>query len=68
MKDDYINAIKEAGFQDVKIMGEKSFTLKDLAGHPEAKFSKRIVAENLPVSMASIKVYAIKPETAVRKR
>jgi len=63
----YINAIKDAGFQDVKIMGEKSFTMKDLAGHPEAAFSSRISGENLAVSIASIKVYAIKPETGVCK-
>ncbi len=61
MKDDYIDAVKTAGFQDIKIMGEKSFTMKDLAGHPEAKFSRRIRGENLDVSIASINVYAIKP-------
>jgi hypothetical protein len=66
MKDDYINAIKKASFQDVKIMGEKSFMMKDLAGHPEAKFSKRIGGENLTISIASIKIYAIKPETGIR--
>ena len=67
MKDDYINTVKEAGFQDVTIMGEKSFTLKDLAGHPEAKFGKKISDENLAVSFASINVYAIKPEIGVGK-
>lgn len=62
MKGDYINTVKEAGFQDVKIMGEKSFRLKDLAGHPEAKFGKKVSDENLAVSFASINVSAIKPE------
>jgi arsenite methyltransferase len=67
MKDDYINAVKAAGFQDVTIMGEKSFTMKDLAGHPEVKFSRRIRGESLAVSIASITVSAIKPEMGVRK-
>lgn len=67
MKGDYVNTVKEAGFQDVTIMGEKSFTMKDLAGHPEATFGKKVSDENLAVSFASINVYAIKPETDVLK-
>ncbi len=67
MKDDYINTVKEAGFQDVTIMGEKSFTLKDLAGHPEAKVGMKISDENFAVPFASINVSAIKPEMGVRK-
>ncbi|MEN6321331.1 MAG: arsenite methyltransferase [Syntrophaceae bacterium] len=66
MKDNYINAVKEAGFQDVKIVGEKSFTLKELAGHPEAAFNRKISGEILAVSFASINVSAIKPEMGVR--
>jgi ubiquinone/menaquinone biosynthesis C-methylase UbiE len=67
MKGDYINAVQEAGFQDVKIMDERSFTIKDLAGHPEIQFKRRINGENFAVSFASITVSAIKPETEVCK-
>jgi ubiquinone/menaquinone biosynthesis C-methylase UbiE len=67
MKSDYVDAVQEAGFQDVKIMDEKSFTIKDLTAHPEVQFSREISSENLAMSFASITVSAIKPETEICK-
>jgi arsenite methyltransferase len=63
MKNEYINTVQEAGFQDVRIMGETSFTIKDLAGHPESAFSRRISGENLAVSFSGITVSAVKLAT-----
>ncbi len=68
MKDDYLNAIRTAGFRDVNIVDETSFPVKDLVSHPEidksAKGSDALekTAEELTVSIASIKVSAVKPE------
>jgi SAM-dependent methyltransferase len=67
MKGDYINAVQEAGFQDVKIIDERSFTIKDLAGHPGVQFKRWISNGSIAVSYASITVYAIKPETKACK-
>ncbi len=67
MKSDYMDSIRTAGFQEVWIIQETSFPTKDLAGHPEAEFSRGISGEKLTVSIASIKVHAVKPETGVRK-
>jgi arsenite methyltransferase len=67
MKDDYLNAIGKAGFQDVKIMDETLFPVKDFIDHPAVQevaadldISKDNV-ERLSASISSIKVYAVKP-------
>jgi len=67
MKDEYIETMKEAGFQEVKIIEETHFPIEYMANDPTAK----AVIENssIPVekvkeiahSVASIKVYGIKP-------
>jgi SAM-dependent methyltransferase len=67
MKDEYITAIKEAGFQDVDVIDETSFPVKTLTNDPTAKdFIEKF---NIPVekvdemvsSVQSIKVSAVKP-------
>jgi arsenite methyltransferase len=66
MKDDYIGEIKAAGFQDVRIIYETMFPVKDMVSHPAAKEASVSsdtlldVAEQLTASIASIKVYAVK--------
>jgi arsenite methyltransferase len=70
LKDEYLMAIKEAGFQDVKIMGETAFPLEFMANDPTA----REIAKNLRIqsetvkevadSIRSIKVYGVKPIVA----
>jgi SAM-dependent methyltransferase len=65
-KDDYIDAIRAAGFMEIKIIDETLFPVKELISHPAAKevslSSDTLlnVAEQLTESIASIKVYAIK--------
>ena len=68
MKDEYIEAIREAGFREVRVIDETSFPIKYMANDPTAK----AVIENLNVpiekveeignSVVSIKVQGIKPE------
>jgi arsenite methyltransferase len=66
MKDDYIGAIRAAGFQNVKIIDETLFPVKEMVSHPAAKgvsvSSDTLLemAEKLAASIASIKVYAVK--------
>jgi len=66
MKEDYIDAIRGAGFQDVKIIDETFFPVKEMVSHPAAKDAPvssdtlMDVAERLTASIASIKVYAAK--------
>ena len=66
MKEDYIDAIRGAGFQDVKIIDETLFPVKEMVSHPAAKDAPvssdtlMDVAEQLTASIASIKVYAAK--------
>ena len=67
MKDEYIGAIKAAGFQEVGIIDEASFPIESMANDPTAK---RII-ENLKIppekvkeiasSVISIKAYGVKP-------
>ncbi len=67
MKDEYIGAIKAAGFQGVKIIDETSFPIKCMANDPTAK----AIITNLTIppekveevasSVISIKVYGVKP-------
>ena len=67
LKDEYLKAIKEAGFQDVKIMDETSFPSDNVMNDPTAKeFIKEF---NMPVekveevvsSIQSINVFGVKP-------
>ncbi len=69
IKDGYIGVIKEAGFQDVKIIDETSFPVECMTNDPTAK----AIIEDLEIppekarefasSIVSIKVYGIKNET-----
>ena len=68
MKDEYIGAIKTAGFQEVRIIDEISSPMECMANDPTAK----AIMENLNIppeevkevasSVISIKVYAVKPK------
>ena len=67
MRDEYIGAIKAAGFQEVRIMDETSFPIDCMANDPTAtaiikdlKITPQEVA-NIAPSVLSIKVYAVKP-------
>lgn len=68
MKDDYLNAIKAAGFREVKIIGETSFPIELMASDSTAKAlieEMKIPMEKLKDvarSVVSIKVQGIKPE------
>jgi hypothetical protein len=67
MRDEYIGAIKGAGFHDVRIVDETSFPIECMANDPTAK----AVIENFKIppqkveevasSVISIKVYGAKP-------
>jgi SAM-dependent methyltransferase len=50
-REEYVNLIKQAGFQDVKVIEEAIFPLENIINDPEAK--------NLKI--ASIKIYGVKP-------
>jgi arsenite methyltransferase len=62
----YLKAIREAGFQDVQIIGETLFPIQDLVSHPAAKDlslgsdTLQDVADQLSASIVSIKVSAVK--------
>jgi SAM-dependent methyltransferase len=66
-KDNYLGAIKIAGFQGVKVLDETTYPVKDLISHPAAKeagvdfVTLEKTAKTLSASIASIKVYAVKP-------
>jgi arsenite methyltransferase len=66
MKEDYLHAITEAGFQDVRIIDETLFPIQDLVSHPAAKDvlagcdELQNAAEQLAASIVSIKVQAMK--------
>jgi len=67
MKDEYTEAMKAAGFQEVRIMDETSFPIECMANDPTAK----ALIENLKIplekveevasSVISIKLYGVKP-------
>ena len=67
MRDEYVGAIKAAGFQEVRIIDERSFPIECMANDSTAK----AIMENLNIlpekvkevasSVISIKVYAAKP-------
>lgn len=64
MKDEYIKAIKEAGFQDVRIIGKSHFPIVCMANDPTA----RAIMKNLKMppddigKVISIMVSGIKPD------
>ena len=67
MKDEYLKAIEEAGFHEVKIIGEANFPIDCIVNDPTAKaiidklnLSTGII-ENFASAVISIKVQAIKP-------
>jgi len=67
MRDEYIEAIKAAGFEEVRIVDETSFPIECIANEPTAK----AIIENLKIplekvkevasSVISIKVHGVKP-------
>jgi len=67
MRDEYIGAIKECGFREVRIVDETFFPIECMANDPTAK----AIIESLEIplegvkeaanSVASIKVYGVKP-------
>lgn len=67
MKDDYIRAIEEAGFHEVRILDETFFPIECMANDPTAEAiteSSEISPEKLKEiasSVVSIKVFGIKP-------
>ena len=67
MKDDYLATIREAGFQDVKVLDETLFPIDCLANDPTAKAiinnlqATKDDIKNIENSVASIRVKAIKP-------
>jgi hypothetical protein len=66
MKDDYLAAIGEAGFQEVRIIDETLFPLEDFIGYANAKEiigcsdALMEIARKLEKAIASIKVHAVK--------
>lgn len=68
MKDDYIEAIKKAGFREVRIMDETFFPIEYIANDPTAKAiinKMNIPSEeikDIANSVLSIKVQGIKPK------
>jgi ubiquinone/menaquinone biosynthesis C-methylase UbiE len=67
MRDEYIGAIKAAGFQDVRIIDEASFLIECMANDPTAKAiveNSKIPleeVEEVASSVISLKVYGVKP-------
>ncbi|MCG6533164.1 MAG: arsenite methyltransferase [Syntrophales bacterium LBB04] len=69
-KEGYLQALRTAGFMDVRIMDETKFPVKDLISHPAAKEASisrdtlEATVEQLSHSIASLKVYAVKPASS----
>jgi arsenite methyltransferase len=67
MKEDYLRAIRGAGFGEVRVIDETTFPVKELLGHPavQERFGQadhlEEQVEEISSSVASIKVYAVKP-------
>lgn len=68
MKDKYVESIREAGFQEVKIIEESHFPIEYMTNDPTAKAvikkskTLREKAEEIANSVASIRVYGVKPQ------
>lgn len=69
LKDEYLKAVSDAGFQDVKIMGETAFPAELIISDPTAQeIIKRLKMEpqragEVAKSVMSIKVSGIKPQS-----
>jgi hypothetical protein len=67
LKDEYLKAVRKAGFQDVKILGETAFPMEFMANDPMVKGlveHLRILPEKIgevAESIRSIKVSGVKP-------
>jgi len=67
MKDEYLEAVKAAGFQEVRIVDETSFPIDCIANDPTAKKIIKILKvpkktiEGFVDSVISVKVYGVKP-------
>jgi ubiquinone/menaquinone biosynthesis C-methylase UbiE len=68
-KDDYLRAIGEAGFREVRIVSESVFPVKDMLDHPAVREHFADVdrleekVEELASTIVSIKVSAVRPAT-----
>lgn len=68
LKDEYLNAIKEAGFDNVKIIEEASFSIDCMENDPAAQAinkSEQVTGEDIKAvenSVLSIRVYGVKPD------
>ncbi len=68
LESDYLQAIKTAGFKDVKVVGESVFDIKDIISSPEAQAVVKSLditteeATEFAGTVKSIKVSARKPE------
>jgi SAM-dependent methyltransferase len=71
MKDEYMEAIKAVGFQEVEIVDEASFPIECMANDPTAKAvikNSKIPlekVEEVASSVISIKVYGVKPNLII---
>ena len=67
MKDDYIEAIRQAGFEEVKILQETHFPIKYMNNDPTAKAALRSCdislenVEGIADAIASVRVFGKKP-------
>lgn len=68
LKKDYLNAIKKAGFKEVKIVGETTLSADQFEGDPTARAMTEEMGlsdeqvRGLLASVVSAKVYAVKPK------
>ncbi|MBA4392297.1 MAG: arsenite S-adenosylmethyltransferase [Desulfobacca sp.] len=66
-KEGYLQALRAAGFMEVRIMDETKFPVKELISHPAAREvsvsrdALEATVEQLAHSIASLQVYAVKP-------
>jgi ubiquinone/menaquinone biosynthesis C-methylase UbiE len=68
MKDKYLQTIRDAGFQEVKVIEENCFPVEDMANDPTAQAivkTSRITADEVKrvaATVSSVKVSGVKPE------
>ncbi len=71
MRNEYLVAIQAAGFQKVRIIDETSLSIDCMANDPTVKSIIKNLnlppdkIEELASSVASIKVYAVKPNSSI---
>jgi len=69
MKDKYLRIIKEAGFQEVKVIEENSFQIEDFANDPTIQAIKKTLkipaekTKELAHTISSVRVSGIKPNS-----